>query len=221
VLNLLPAQPEKASKSSGATKKLSPHAPSSPSQILAHFCKYCGTPHRPQSDFTHLQDKCRKRMKLSDARPLNSCKVYTEDFATFEHPACSTCQSNDFHHPRNRVQTDEPFETVLRNCIQAHDKEIQTIRSILKSVDIDQDEENMQTNMAFLHIMNRFTESLVKHSVEIFKEQQSREPASEGKDKILVPLHVYQALIKCEQFEFLCDNLKTKNVPGKKRRKKE
>lgn len=75
--------------------------------------------------------------------------------------------------------------------------------------------------MIFINIMTRFAASLVKHSTEIFKEQQLHEPSAEGKDKILIPIHVYQALIKCEQFEFLCDNLKTKNVPGKKRRKKE
>ncbi len=77
----------------------------------------------------------------------------------------------------------------------------------------------MQTDLALVNIMTKFASNLVKHSIEIFKEQQSREPNAEGKDKILIPLHIYQAVIKCDQFDFLCDTLKTKNTPGKKRRK--
>ncbi|KAL0481504.1 YEATS domain-containing protein [Acrasis kona] len=226
VLNHINLQPEKTSKSNHLNSKKSPpqsSATTTPPNTFqpttksttaqAHFCKYCGTPHRPQDDFVHLQDKCRKRMKLSDSRPLNSCKVFVEDFSQYKNETtCNTCQAL-LDESKTIISSSSSSSTTLTNHTQ---QEISSVKKLLEEVGVESDSV-MSTIM--LNIMLKFAKHLVSHSTDIFEQQQMREPAAEGKDKILIPLHVYQAVIKCPQLDFLCDNLKTKNT--NKRRKKE
>lgn len=77
------------------------------------------------------------RMKLSDARPLNSCKVFIEEFRTHENAACSTCQTSEYH--KEAVATDEEYETVLKKCACEYADDIRAVQSVLHSVGVEQE----------------------------------------------------------------------------------
>jgi hypothetical protein len=79
-------------------------------------------------------------MKLSDARPLNSCKLYIEDFVSHESTPCTTCQNEPIKEQEPPKRTKE-YETILQNCHDEYQDDIQGIHSILESVGVVQRDE--------------------------------------------------------------------------------
>jgi len=163
------------------------------------FCKYCGSHHQPYSDFFHLQDRCRKRMKIpsfSYMCQLNSCKypldtvISGEDLSQEE---CAVCRSA------------EPIQSDKTIC---DDSELRFIDSIMEDCGFSLDGDD-GTQHIFFTLFKKFAHSLLSHANAMYKEQAENESAKESEGKVVVPFHLYQAIIQCDQLSFLRNNLKT------------
>lgn len=70
--------------------------------------------------------------------------------------------------------------------------------------------EQKATEIALLKVLKCFLKSLVKESTAIFQEQKKQDNEQEQKDKVLVPFHVYFAILKNpDLYDFLTNNFKT------------
>lgn len=163
------------------------------------FCKYCGS-HHQQNDFDHLQDRCRKRMKIpsSTNHLANSCTHSLEETLSREdsHTPCNICLSS-----QSGQQVDFSEDIGITSILDECGFKLQ-----------DKDCENL-----FNGLFKKFASNLLSHSVSIYKEQSTHETFKEKEGKVLVPYHIYQAIIDCDQFDFLRNNLKTDQNNKRKR----
>lgn len=166
------------------------------------FCKYCGCPHQPQSDFNRIQDRCRKRMKIPSF--------------TYHIESCTTSLDEECSHPLNECPHCSKFASGMRTNCDCSDVGID---EIMDECDFKL---NDMASLMFNVLFRKFASSLLVHSVAMYKAQANNETFKESEGKVLVPFHILQSVMECPQFDFLRNNLKVvdeRNQINKKRKK--
>ncbi|KAG2392271.1 hypothetical protein C9374_012523 [Naegleria lovaniensis] len=168
------------------------------------FCKYCGCPHQPQSDFNRIQDRCRKRMKIPSL--------------TYHIESCTTSLDDDFSLPLNECPHCTKFFTSSSMQVNCDCSDV-GIDDIMDECDFKLDD---KAALMFNVLFRKFASSLITHSMAMYKAQAMNETFKESEGKVLVPFHVMQSIMECPQLDFLRNNLKVvdeRNQHNKKRKK--
>lgn len=178
------------------------------------FCKYCGCPHKPQSDFNTLQERCRKKMKFDST--INSQQTVEDILANISDNDKSVTQNctNGILSPTKRIDRRPDFVKLLNECHSLYRQEVDCVKYILSQIQThtnpaDEVDQKL-TELALVQLMNCFTKDLVQDSVNVYNEQKQHESSANAADKVLVPTHTFLAIVKNKDLDILT-NLKTKS----------
>jgi hypothetical protein len=160
------------------------------------FCRYCGLPHLPISQFSLLQEACGRAQHTQAPSSLTSAGSLLGSHTCPGHPSLSHFISYSL--PNGSL----PPETVI---------ELSWVHTIVKTVMkplhlLPLDPLALQLLQAAVIVFSR---SLLRGALRIYLAQRNGDPPDSARLKILVPTHLFQYIISAPMLTFLTNGMNT------------
>eukprot|EP00007_Cunea_sp_BSH-02190019_P006240 CAMPEP_0174233064 /NCGR_PEP_ID=MMETSP0417-20130205/3194_1 /TAXON_ID=242541 /ORGANISM="Mayorella sp, Strain BSH-02190019" /LENGTH=1469 /DNA_ID=CAMNT_0015311223 /DNA_START=270 /DNA_END=4675 /DNA_ORIENTATION=+ len=167
-------------------------------KIPDFFCRYCGSPHDPFR-FELLEEECGRRRgfgEVSSYCPTAQAVDITQIVSPPSHvsPAPEPNPS--------RLPAQGPVEMAFdRELCSASPELIQRVMNAVTRL-CGQDYEELPSLMLF-RVAMQFVLELTAASHVVYADEVAQDPSTLSLPKMLVPMHVYQAVLSGERFDFL------------------